>query len=112
LQIDQNLHGFGHQVTWYLYRLDGSSAFLVGSETCAEFPCVLEMVEPTAAWMGGALDLGETVGSLEIGVADEDGLTIQYDLRSWVPEYCTDISPGGVIFRKCAGWIDLILLTD
>lgn len=111
LQIDQNAHGFGHAVTWYLYREDGTTAFLIGGSNCDSFPCVLTLHEPTARYMGGNLDLGPAVGEIEIGVAG-DTLPVRFDLRAWQPERCTDISPGGVIFRECAGKIDFTLLTE
>lgn len=112
IQIDQNLHGFGHQVTWYLYREDGSTAFLSGAETCESFPCVIPLVEPTAYFMGGGLELGDPVGTLEIGVYDGDLLPVVYDLREWRPESCFDIGPGGLIFRQCVGRLSLQLLTE
>jgi len=110
LQIDQDT-GFGSAVTWYLYRPDGSTAFLVGGGNCEAFPCVLTLHEPTARYMGGNLDLGDPVGEIEIGVAG-DTLPVRFDLSEWLPERCTDISPGGVLFRECAGKIDFELLTE
>lgn len=116
LQIDQNFHGFGHAVTWYLYREDGSGAFLVGGETCPYFPCVVELHEPTANYMGGGLELGPAIGILEIGIATEGVLQVDYDLRAWLAaqgsDRCENISVGGILFRECAGKIDLQLLTD
>jgi len=109
LQINRD-SGFGSAVTWYVYRPDGSTAFLVGDSNCEAFPCVLTLHEPTAQYMGGSLELGPEIGEIEIGVAG-DTLPVRFDLRAWLPERCTDISPGGVLFRECAGKIDFQLLT-
>lgn len=100
----------GYPVYWYLYRPDGSSAMLVGGELCEAFPCVLALHEPTAQWMGGDPDLGPEVGEIEIGVGNP--LPVRYDLRVWQPERCIGISPGGTIFRECAGRLELHLLHD
>ncbi|TQE96894.1 MAG: hypothetical protein FKY71_16370 [Spiribacter salinus] len=111
LQINRD-SGFGHAVTWYLYREDGSTAFLIGGSNCESFPCVLTLHEPTARYMGGSLDLGPEVGEIEIGQYDGVTLPVRFDLRAWQPERCDDISPGGVLWRECAGKIDFELLTE
>lgn len=102
--------GAGSAVIWYLYREDGSPTWLIGGENCLSFPCVVPLHEPAASWMGGGLDLGEPVGSLEIGAFDGEILPASFDLRGLAPERCSDISPGGVLFRECAGRLDLQLL--
>jgi len=111
LQINRD-GGFGSAVTWYLYRPDGTTAFLIGGETCFEFPCVVELYEPTARYMGGDLDLGQPVGILEIGDVEGDTLPVRYDVRAWQTERCSNISAGGVLFRECAGRLDLKLLAE
>ena len=111
VQINQD-GGFGYAVTFYLYRTDGSTAFLIGAETCEEFPCVVALLEPTADFMGGNLDVGNALGELEIGVFDGEVLPIRFDLRVWLGEYCENISVGGIIFRQCAGQRNLRLLTE
>ena len=111
IQIDQDT-GFGSAVTFYLYRRDGSTAFLVGGENCESFPCVLTLHEPSADFMGGELELGPEIGEIELGEYDGAILPMRYDLRVWLGEFCQDISPGGVIFRQCAGQRDLQLLAE
>ena len=103
LTISQPTDG-GHAVLWYLPRRDGSAAYLLGMP-CRDFPCVTTLHEPTAAWLGGGLELGEPVGELEIGVGDP--LPLRYDLRDWSGEVCEGISPGGVLWRECAGRLEL-----
>ena len=99
----------GHSVIWYLYREDGTATFLI-ADPCPEFPCVTPLYEPTANFMGGNLSLGEPVGDIEIGTGDP--LPVRFDLRAWRPETCEDITPGGIIFRQCAGRIDFTRLAD
>lgn len=111
VQINRD-SGFGHGVTWYLYRPDGTTSFLVAKEPCLGFPCVAELVEPTAGFMGGNLDLGETVGILEIGVAEGNALSVRYELSAWLLDQCDGLTPGGLIFRKCVGQIDMELLAE
>ena len=103
--------GFGHGVTWFLYREDGSAAFLAAGENCPAFPCVVPLHEPTANFMGGALDLGEPVGSIELHYTG-GGFSAFYDLRAWRPDRCFGVSPGGIIFNRCAGRIDFTRLAD
>ena len=106
LTISQPTSG-GHAVIWYLYREDGSATFLI-ADSCPEFPCVTPLYEPSAHFMGGGLNLGDPVGDIEIGVGDP--LPVRFDLREWRPEECFGISPGGVLFRQCAGRIQFELL--
>ena len=90
----------GHSVIWYLYREDGTATFLV-ADPCPEFPCVTPLYEPTAHFMGSGLDLGDPVGDIEIGRGDP--LPVRFDLREWRPDECFGLSPGGVLWRECAG---------
>lgn len=111
IQINRD-SGFGYAVTWYLYRKDGSTAFLTAGETCKEFPCVVALHEPTSGFMGyGEFDLGPEVGILEIGTVVDGVLPIEYELIAWVEE-CRGASPGGIIFNRCIGEIDMVKLAD
>jgi len=101
--------GAGHFVQWHLYRRDGSSAFVVSGEGCDKLPCIIPLHEPTAPFMGGTVDLGEPVGTLELRQTDT-GLRAVYDLRAFDPDNCTGITPGGLLLNRCVGTIDLILL--
>lgn len=110
IQIDAD-SGFGHAVTWYLYRKDGSTAFLTAGETCAEFPCVVALHEPSAGFMGrGEFDLGDPVGLVELSFSDGK-LLADYNLISWIEE-CRGASPGGIIFHRCIGEIEFSRLAD
>lgn len=109
LSISQASSG-GHAVIWYRHRVDGSSAFLL-AEPCQTFPCATILYEPSARWGGGDLDLGDPVGSLEI-FPDGDQIRVIYDIRAWNVERCENISPGGALFRECAGSIRLTKLAD
>ena len=120
IQINRD-SGFGYAVTWYLYRKDGSTAFLAGESTCEQFPCVIALVEPSAGFMGsGELDLGEPVGVLELtplatcqGTGCPEGaLEVKYDLISWLSEDCLGQSPGGLIFQGCIGSFVMEKLAD
>ena len=104
--------GFGSAVIWYGYTPEGEAVFLIGGKNCTAFPCVIAMHQPSASWMGGQLDIGPPVGEMEIGIFDGAALPVRYDFRAWQPELCSDISPGGVIFRRCAGRIDFELLAQ
>lgn len=108
LWLTQDMGG-GHWVQWQLYRRDGSTAVVVGAEGCTEFPCVVPLHEPRAQWLGGNLDFGAPVGMLELHVT-ENGLRLEFDLRQFDPANCVGVSPGGVIFNKCIGTLELELL--
>jgi len=101
--------GEGHAVIWYLYREDGSSAFLTGLENCSEFPCVIPLVEPQAVTAFQFYDLGEPVGVLELTKTD-GGFEAKYDLRPFLN--CIGQSSGGTIFRRCIGTINLSKLAE
>lgn len=104
--------GFGHAVTWYLYRVNGSSAFLTAGETCKEFPCVVTLHEPTGGFVSkGTFDLGNPVGLVELSVTAEGSLTADYELISWIPG-CVGSSPGGLIFLGCIGKLEMEKLAD
>lgn len=104
--------GFGHAFTWYLYRKDGSSAFLTAGETCKEFPCVVALHEPQAGFMGrGEFALGDPVGMVELSFTDEGLLLVDYQLIAWIEE-CQGVTPGGIIFHRCIGKIEMIKLAD
>lgn len=111
IQINRD-SGFGYAVTWYLYRKDGTTAFLTGESTCEEFPCVIPLVEPSAGFMGeGELDLGEPVGILELTPTEEGDLDVTYELIDWIPE-CFGIGSGGLIFQGCIGEFVMEKLAD
>ena len=95
--------GHGHGVIWYLYRADGSAGFVVGVENCQDFPCVVTLAEPVSAGAFGQTQL-KTVGWLELTPTDS-GLKATYDLVDFLD--CRELSPGGIIFRKCIGTINL-----
>lgn len=107
IHITQDL-GYGSGVTWYLYRQDRSSAVLISAENCTEFPCVVELLEPTAKFMGGGLEFAPS-GVVELAFTD-DGLSIDWELYYWSGADCADKSPGGLIFFNCIGSQDLVLL--
>lgn len=111
IQINRD-GGFGHAVTWYLYRVDGSSAFLTALETCEEFPCVVSLAEPTARFLDGDADLGDAVGSVELTPLEDGGLRADYDLRLFLGEQCQDVSVGGLLFRGCVGKFNMVKLSD
>ena len=100
--------GFGSAVVWYLYRQDGSSAVLISAENCDSFPCAVELLEPSAKFMGGGLEL-TPAGVLEIAFTDE-GAEIEWELYTWPGAECDGLSPGGLIFYSCIGRQDLVLL--
>lgn len=111
IQINEDT-GFGYAVTWYLYRKDGSSAFLTAGETCKEFPCVIALHEPKAGFMGrGEFDLGDPVGLVELSFPEAGKMLVDYDLIAWIPE-CQGISPGGIIFNRCIGEIEMVKLAE
>lgn len=111
IQINRD-GGFGHAITWYLYRKDGSSAFLTALETCEEFPCVVSLAEPTARFLDGDAELGDAVGSVELTPQEDGSLEADYDLRLFLGEECFGIGPGGMLFRGCVGKFDMIKLAD
>lgn len=111
IQINRD-GGFGHAVTWYLYRRDGSSAFLTSMETCEEFPCVVSLAEPTATFLNGDAVLGDAIGSVELTPLDNGGLRADYDLRLFLGAECLNTGPGGLLFRGCLGKFDMIKLVD
>ena len=111
IQINRDA-GFGYAVTWYLYRKDGTTAFLAGEATCEDFPCVIPLVEPSAGFMGaGEFDLGEPVGMLELVPTESGDLDVTYDLIAWIPE-CAGIGPGGLVFQGCVGSFVMEKLAD
>ena len=111
IQINRD-SGFGYAVTWYLYRKDGSTAFLTAGETCEQFPCVVALHEPKAGFMGtGDFELGPEIGILEIGKAQDGVLPVEYELIAWVEE-CRGASPGGIIFQRCIGDLELELIAE
>lgn len=111
IQINRD-GGFGHAITWYLYRKDGSSAFLTGMETCEEFPCIVSLAEPTAVFLNGDAELGDAVGSLELTPQADGTLKADYDLRVFLGEECANISGGGLLLRGCIGKFDLSKIAD
>lgn len=111
LQINRDT-GFGNALTWYIYRPDGSTAFLVSGENCESFPCVVTLHEPTANFMGGQPFLGPEIGIIEIGQYHGQTLPVRYDLRAWRPDQCLHTGPGGALFNQCFGQIDFELLAE
>jgi len=111
IQIDRD-GGFGHAVTWYLYRKDGSSAFLTAGQTCEEFPCVVTLHEPSARFLDGGAELGDPVGSVELTPQEDGTLEADYDLILFLGEECLNITPGGLIFKQCVGKFDMVKLSD
>ena len=107
ISISQPTEG-GHAVLWYLPTRAGETAYLI-ADPCEAFPCVSALYAPTARWLGGGLELGDPVGEIEIGVGDP--LPVRYDLRAWDVESCAGISAGGVLWRECAGRLELERLT-
>ena len=103
ISISQPTEG-GYAVLWYLPTRSGVAAYLI-ADPCPDFPCVSALYSPAARWLGGGLNMGEPVGEIEIGVGEP--LPVRYDLRAWDVETCTGISPGGVLFRECAGRLEL-----
>ena len=110
LSISQPTAG-GHAVIWYLYRPDGTAAFLL-AEPCREFPCASALFEPSAGYMGGNLDAGDPVGLLEIGTAQNNRLRVYFDLIPWTWPRCEGVSAGGFLWRECAGWITFHRLAE
>jgi len=111
IQINRDA-GFGHAFTWYLYRKDGSTAFLTAGQTCESFPCVVALHEPEAGFMGsGEFDLGPEIGLAELSFTEEGKLLVDYELIAWVEE-CRGASPGGIIFQRCIGEIEMELLAE
>lgn len=111
VQINRDT-GSGHAFTWYLYRKDGSAAFLTAGQTCESFPCAISLHEPQAGFMGsGDFDLGDPVGLAELSFTEEGKLLVDYELVAWVEE-CRGASPGGIIFQKCVGKIDMTKLAE
>ena len=108
ISISQVTEG-GHAVIWYLPDQNGDAAYLI-ADPCETFPCVSALYSPTAGWLGGNADLGEPVGEIEVGVGDP--LPVRYDLRAWATDRCSDISAGGVLWRECAGRLELEKLAD
>ena len=111
IQINRD-GGFGHAVTWYLYRKDGSSAFLTAGATCEEFPCIVPLHEPTSRFLSGDTELGDPVGSLELTPNQDGTMEADYDLRIFLGEECFGITPGGLLFRGCVGKFDMEKLAD
>ena len=111
IQIDRD-GGFGHAITWYLYRKDKSSAFLTSGQTCEEFPCIVTLHEPSARFLDGDVELGDPVGSVELTPQEDGTLEADYDLRLFLGEECKNITPGGLIFRQCVGKFDMVKLSD
>ena len=112
IQINKDT-GFGHAVTWYLYRKDGSSAFLTVGETCKDFPCVVTLHEPKAGFMGrGEFDLGEPVGMLELALTETGKLDVDYNLSVWLGDECSNITAGGLLFRGCVGSFEMEFLAE
>jgi len=111
IQINRD-GGFGHAITWYLYRKDGSSAFLTAGQTCEEFPCVVTLHEPTSRFLDGGAELGDPVGSVELTPQADGTMEADYDLRVFLGEECFGISPGGMIFLGCVGKFNMVKLAD
>jgi len=111
IQIDRD-GGFGHAITWYLYRKDKSSAFLTSGQTCEEFPCIVTLHEPSARFLDGDVELGDPVGSVELTPQEDGTLEADYDLRLFLGEECLNITPGGLLFRQCVGKFDMVKLSD
>jgi len=111
IQINRD-GGFGHAVTWYLYRKDGSSAFLTAGQTCEEFPCVVTLHEPTSRFLDGDAELGDPVGSVELTPQADGSMKADYDLRVFLGEECFGISGGGMLFRQCIGKFNMVKLSD
>jgi len=102
-------------MTWFLYKPDGSTAFVVGRESCDFFPCTIELVEPTASLFGGDLELGPTVGEMTLTQVDMNNMKLEYDLIPWFLEIggvCDgNMSPTGYLISQCAGFTDLTRLS-
>lgn len=109
-------------LTWFLHRPDLSSAFLSGGQLCEFFPCVVELVEPSAsllgghgALVGGYFELGPPVGMASLTLLNDNEMRVEYIFIPWLnmntPEYCENISGAGYLYRGCVGTITLNRLT-
>lgn len=106
ITISKSDGGFG--VIWWLYNRDRTATFLL-AEPCPELPCATALFLPSANWLGGDLDMGDEIGSIEIQ-PQGDALRVVYDLTGLSPDECQG-SPGGLLFAECFGTITFERLT-
>ena len=73
--------GQGSAFIWYLYDRDGDSTWLISTENCTVYPCVVGLAEAKGVWMGGEVELTE-VGDVFI---DFEGETLiwDYNVAAW-----------------------------
>lgn len=93
-------NGQGSAFVWYTYNRDGDNRWLISTDNCYTFPCVIPLAEAQGVWMGGDVEL-EEVGVATI-IFNDGVMTWDYDLRDW-PEAgeCGRLIQN--IMNKCVG---------
>ena len=93
-------NGQGSAFIWYNYNLGGKPRWLISTDNCHSFPCVVPLAEASGTWMGGELEL------VEVGVAtimfDGGVMVFDYDVRDWAEAgECGRLIQA--IMNKCVG---------
>lgn len=73
--------GQGSAFIWYLYARDGASTWLISTENCTDYPCVVGLAEAQGVWMGGDVELLE-VGDVFIDFVDGK-MVWDYNVTEW-----------------------------
>ena len=74
-------NGQGSAFIWYLYDRAGEPGWLISTENCHEYPCVVGLAEVTSEWMGGNAELVE-VGNVYINF-EAGKMVWDYNISDW-----------------------------
>lgn len=96
-------------VFWFNHASADEQVWLLGVPNCARGAdeiCDVSLTKPSApGWNGapGEVDIGESVGTLEITPFEDGTLGVDWQVIALFPDWCTGISVGGLYFRECIG---------
>lgn len=96
-------------VFWFNHLSEDEQVWLMGVPNCergADAICDVSLTRPSAAVFNGRpgqVDIGESVGTLELTPMTDGTLGADWNVISLRPDECIGIGIGGLILRECIG---------
>ena len=96
-------------VFWFNHFNADDNFWLMGVPNCergADAVCDVSLTMPSAPFFNGRpgeLDIGPSVGTLELTPMEDGSLVADWNVMALRPDECLNIGSGGLILRKCIG---------